>query len=89
MSSAAKTIMDRLQTISDILLQAEEYDQQWNVQALIEIANAAGHTVYTWDKVSDKVRDAVRLHRIDDPRAYDRLTLQQIGDALDKTSKDW
>lgn len=66
MAAPVKLIMDDLQFIGDELRDVGRFEEALNIDHLIEAANRAGHYVYTWEGVTEAVREALRSVRFDE-----------------------
>ena len=66
MAAPVKLIIDDLQFIGDELRDIGRFEEALNVDILIEAANRAGHEVYTWEGITEPVRNALAAVRFDE-----------------------
>ncbi len=66
MAAPVKLIMDDLRFIGDELRDVGRFEEALNIDILIEAANRAGHQVYTWEGVTEAVRNSLAAVRFDE-----------------------
>lgn len=66
MPAPVKTIMDNLYIVRESLVDDERFEEANIMDILIEAANRAGHQVYTWEGVTEAVRNSLAAVRFDE-----------------------